>query len=287
MPLRYIYLLIFLLLAGCGTPGQVASPTPGTITPVAPTRNVTWMINATALTRLQTTGSGWSQAESAHFFDNAHTYVIGQVPGGWQSISTRSFTSYTALQAAFAAHSIPSSVQAIVYDNEAWQFTPIKEQQNFALFVRKAASLVHSHHLRLIATPATDLGRVLDPSGKGSTYSRFLSLGIIKVAAQYADVVEIQAQGAEANISTYTQFVSAAAMQAKKANSRVVVLAGLSTNPSGQKVTAQQLYTAFQGTFGTVSGYWLNIPGNQDGYCPKCGTPQPQVAIYFLRLLQG
>lgn len=285
MPLKYACLLLCLLLAGCSTPGLAASSPPGTVTPALPARNVTWMINATALALLQTTGSGWSQADSARFFDNAHTYVMGQVPAGWQSISTRTFTSYTALQAALAAHSILSSVRAIVYDNEAWQFTPVEEQQHFALSVQKAADLVHSHHMLLIATPATDLVNVSDPSGKGSTYSRFLSLNIIKAAAQYADVVEIQAQGAEANLSTYTQFVSAAATQAKTANSRVVVLAGLSTNPSGKKVTAQQLYAAFQATSSAVSGYWLNIPG-QGGACPRCGTPQPQVAIDFLRMLQ-
>ncbi|QBD77042.1 hypothetical protein EPA93_13925 [Ktedonosporobacter rubrisoli] len=286
MPLKYACLLIFLLLAGCGTPGPVASSTSGTLTPTLPARNVTWMINATALNRLQSPSSGWSQADSMRFFDNAHTYVIGQGPANWQSVSTRSFTSYMALQAAFAAHSIPSSVQAIVYDNEAWQFTPVEEQQHFALFVQKVADLVHSHHMLLIATPATDLTRVLDPGGKGSTYSRFVSLNIIKAAAQYADAVEIQAQGAEADLSAYTHFVSVATTQAKTANSRIVVLAGLSTNPNGQRISAQQLYAAFQATSSVVSGYWLNIPGNQGGYCPTCGTPQPQVAIDFLRMLQ-
>ncbi len=286
MPLKYACLLICsLLLTGCGTPGLVASSLSATVTPAVPANNVTWMINATALTRLQSTGSGWSQVDSARFFDNAHTYIIGQEPAGWQGISTRSFTSYMTLQAAFAAHSIPSSVRAIVYDNEAWQFTPEEEQQHFALYMHKAADLVHSHHMLLIATPAIDLTRALDPGGKGSTYSHFLSLNIIKAAAQYADVVEIQAQDTEANLSTYTHFVSVAATQAKTANLRVVVLAGLSTNPNGQKITAQQLYAAFQATSSVVSGYWLNIPGSQGGYCPKCGTPQPQVAIDFLRML--
>ena len=35
-----------------------------------------------------------------------------------------------------------------------------------------------------------------------------------------------------------------------------------------------------------VSGYWLNIPG-QGTACPKCGTPQPQVAIDFLQRLSS
>jgi hypothetical protein len=293
LPLKCSFLLtFFVLLTSCGLPNQTARSTQNMATQpssaqntVAPSRKITWMINSAALASLQTTGASWSQADSRRFFDNANTYVLGTMPVGWHSISTRSFTSYAALQAAFAAGSIPPSVQAIVYDNEAWSFTPVQEQQHFALYVQKAANLVHSHHMQLIATPGTDLVRALDPGGQGSVYSRVLSLNIMKAAAQAADVVEIQAQGSEASLSTYTSFVQAAAAQAKTANPNVVILAGLSTNPGGQKVTGQQLYAAFQATFGTVSGYWLNIPSNQGGYCPACGTPQPQVAIAFLRML--
>jgi hypothetical protein len=286
MPLKLSGLLISLvLLVSCGSLDQSAAPTQSTTTPAMPARNITWMINTAALASLQTAGSGWSQQDNMRVFDNTHTYVIGKGPDGWHSVSTRSFTSYAALKAAFAANSIPSSVQAIIYDDEAWQFTPVAEQQHFALYVKEAADLVHSHHMQLIATPATDLVSVLAPGVQKNKYKRFLSLNIIKDAAQYADVVEVQAQGSESSTSTYAQFVNAAAAQAKNANPGVVVLAGLSTNPDGQKVTGQQLYAAFQATSSDVSGYWLNIPGNQGGYCPRCGTPQPQVAIDFLQKL--
>jgi hypothetical protein len=275
--------VLFVMLTSCGAIDQPTSPAQSTTTPA---RRVTWMINAAALASLQTTGTGWSQQDSAQFFDNAHSYVIGSMPSGWHSIPTRSFSSYAALKAAFAANSIPSSIQAIIYDNEAWQFTPVDEQQHFAFYVKEAADLVHSHHMQLIATPATDLVNVLAPNiQQGNRYDRFLSLNIIKEAAQFANVVEIQAQGSESSTAKYTQFVRAAVAQAKAANPDVVVLAGLSTNPDGQKVSGQQLYAAFQATSGDVSGYWLNIPGNQGGYCPRCGTPQPQVAVDFLKKL--
>lgn len=286
MTLKYAILFVCLvLLAGCGAAGQsvTSTPTP-TLSPATSSTKITWMINAAALDSLQTT-AGWSQADNARYFDNANTYVLGTMPDGWQSMNTRTFTSYTALKAAFDAGTISSSVQAIVYDNEAWQFTPLSEQTNFASSVQETATLVHNHNMKLIATPATDLVSVLDPNGTGTVYSRYLSLNIVKAAAQYADVVEIQAQGSEASLTTYKQFVREAATQAKTANPNAVVLAGLSTNPSGQKVTGQQLYAAYQATKSFVSGYWLNIPGNQGGYCPRCGTPQPQVAIDFLRML--
>ena len=68
----------------------------------------------------------------------------------------------------------------------------------------------------------------------------------------------------------------AAAAQAREANPRVRIFAGLSTNPSGKPVTGKQLYGAVQATRDDVEGYWLNIPGG-GAYCPKCGQPQPQV----------
>lgn len=278
--LNHSLLLVYLvLLTSCSSGGSPASLPAQNATP--DTNQVTWMINTIALERLQ--AAGLAEATRKQFFDNPHTYVIGTMPTGWQSSSTLSFTSVADLQKAFARNVIPASVQAILYDDEAWQFTPVSEQQHIASAVKEAADLAHSHHKLLIAAPATDLVRVLDPHGQGDNYARFLSLGIIKDAALSADSVEIQAQGSEASLTTYTQFVHEASAQAKAAHAQVVVLAGLSTNPDGQKVTGQQLTAAFQATRREVSGYWLNIPGSQGGYCPRCGTPQPQVAIDFLQ----
>ncbi len=275
-----LLLVVLWMLAGCagnfgiaGLPTSTASSSSG---------QMGWIISRSALYHLQSAGMSTTALE--HFFDNTHTYIIGQVPAGWQSISARSFTSYATLQQAFATNSIPASVQAILYDNEAWSLTPLEEQQHFATYIKEVADLVHSHHKLLIATPATDLARVLDPNGQGDMYSRFLSLGIVKDAAMYADQVEIQAQGSEASTTEYTQFVQGAVVQARAARAGVTVLAGLSTNPSGQHVTGQQLFAAYQATHSQVSGYWLNIPG-QGTACPKCGTPQPQVAIDFLQHL--
>ena len=276
-----LLLSCFALLAGCGPMDATAMHAQSATTPAS---TVSWIISQSALASMQNAGQGWTQADNARFFDNSRTYVLGTMPAGWNSISTRSFTSYASLQTAFANGTIPSSVKAILYDIEDWKFTPTVEQQHFAAYTQKAANLVHSHHMLLISTPATDLVRTLDPGAKGNVYSLFLSLHIIQKVAQYADVVEIQAQGSEANTSAYTQFVKAAAAQAKTAKASVTVLAGLSTNPDGQKVNGQQIYAAFQATHNSISGYWLNIPG-QSSYCPKCGKPQPQVAIAFLRLL--
>jgi hypothetical protein len=78
--------------------------------------------------------------------------------------------------------------------------------------------------------------------------------------------------------------VHQAARQARAANPRVTILAGLSTNPPGAEVTSQQLTAAIRATSGVVSGYWLNIPG-RGPRCPTCNAPRPDLARQLLGAL--
>ena len=96
------------------------------------------------------------------------------------------------------------------------------------------------------------------------------------------DVLEIQGQSLERSTSTYAEFVREAAAQARAANPRVAILAGLSTNPPGAPVTSQQLTAAIHATRGIVDGYWLNIPG-RGPRCPTCNSPRPDVGRAALR----
>jgi len=110
------------------------------------------------------------------------------------------------------------------------------------------------------------------------------ALGVAGAAARYADVYDIQAQGSEADPAAYVGFVRAAAAQARGANSTVEVLAGIATNPSGSRETAEVMLRAVLATRSVVAGYWLN-DGVQSPACPKCSGPYSQVAIAFLREL--
>jgi hypothetical protein len=76
-------------------------------------------------------------------------------------------------------------------------------------------------------------------------------------------------------------FVQAAAAQARAANPRVSVLAGLSTNPPGEVVSGQQLAAAIRVSSAAVSGYWLNVPG-QGPRGPACRAPRPDLARQML-----
>lgn len=172
----------------------------------------------------------------------------------------------------------------ILLDIEHWRFTPVAEQLHPVAAYRAAYRHVHDRRKLLIATPAFDLIRALRPHFHGRIYPEFLRLGLARKIARYADIYEIQAQGAENNTPLYRWIVRAVARQVHVGNPHAVVLAGLSTGPSGQHVTARKLYQDVRATRRFVGGYWMNIPG-KSAYCPRCGKPAPQIAIALFRRL--
>lgn len=231
-----------------------------------------WILNEGALQAL-TTAFGVDRIRAV--FGSPCTFAVGKNAFAqfrdWQM--TRTVSVADARNVASAAH----DVSAVIYDPESWQFTPADQQHDPVAGVRVAADAAHANGAILIATPAVDLMRVLAPGAHGDRYGAFLRTGIVEGAARYADVLEIQAQGSETNVAQYRSFVAAAAQQARSANPHVVILAGLSTNPTGHHVSSTQLLQAAQSVRGIVDGFWLNVPAG-GAYCPTCGTPQPQVA---------
>jgi hypothetical protein len=146
----------------------------------------------------------------------------------------------------------------------------------------RAAAVAHAHGLRLIVTPALNLTTVL--ASETPRWRAFLGLNLLARLAGVADIVEIQAQSLERDTAVYTAFVQAAASQARTANPRIIVLAGLSTNPPGAPVDSRHLTAAVQATRSMVDGYWLNVPG-QGPRCPTCNAPRPDIAIQTLQSL--
>jgi hypothetical protein len=191
------------------------------------------------------------------------------------------FASAAALESAVDAGKVPSGTFGVLYDPEAWVFTPVAEQQNPVQAATAAAAVAHAHGLQFLVTPAIDLATVLDPNGTGPEWRQFLDLDLVGRLAKVADVVELQAQSLEQNASVYTAFVQAAVAQATSARSGIDLLAGLSTNPPGVAIDAQELTADIQATRPVVDGYWLNVPvpGVQ---CPACNAPQPATAVQVL-----
>ncbi len=239
-----------------------------------------WLLTRSALSQLTAEGSGVSG-----LLRSARVYEILQ-PGqkalpGVAAEPVVTFASAATLERAVAGGQLPAGTYGVLYDPEAWSFTPAAEQRDPVAAATRAAKVVHAHGLRFIVTPALNLTTVMAP-GRGPRWQAFLDLRLAGQLAEVADAIEFQAQSLERDTATYAAFVRAAAAQALAAHPGITVLAGLSTNPPGATVTVQHLTSAIQATRSLVSGYWLNIPG-QGAWCPTCNAPRPDIAIQALQ----
>jgi hypothetical protein len=183
-----------------------------------------------------------------------------------------------ASQAAFAddlaAGRVPRSVRVVLYDPEGWDATPLTERRDPATAMRAFGELARSNGFVAIITPHPSLVAVPGGAcviGEGeSTETAYLRCGIQADAARYADVVEVQGQYLETDVTAYRSFVVAATQQARRANPSVSVLSGISTNFTDDP---EVLYTAWRSVVDVVDGHYLNVP---DGF-------RSEVAVDLLR----
>jgi hypothetical protein len=192
------------------------------------------------------------------------------------------FSSVGELEQAVSGGRLPAGTRILLFDPEAWEFTPLAEQLNPAAAAGRAQQVARRHGLSLIVAPVLNLTTVRPAPAGRPRWRQFLRMGLAGAIAKVSDVLELQAQSLERSTSTYAAFVRDAATQARAANPRVTILAGLSTNPPGPEVTSQQLTAAIHATRGVVDGYWLNIPG-RGPRCPTCNSPRPDVGQAALR----
>ena len=205
----------------------------------------------------------------------------GQAPvPGIEATSVATFMAVEELRRAAGSQAL-GSLQWVLYDPEAWTFTPVAEQRDPAAACLQAAGAARAGGLRVMIAPALSRTTVLAPESKVPRWRRYLDLGLAGAAAA-ADAVELQAQSLERDTATYTEFVRAATEQARAVSPRIPVLAGLSTNPPGAPVTARQLIAAVDATRDIVDGYWLNIP-RPGPHCPTCNPPRPDLGMEVLR----
>jgi hypothetical protein len=276
-------------LAGCSASslpgGHASSPgaAPGSaFTPAAltPGGRPAWMMTRAALAQVASEPAVLDGLRRSRVLEILRP---GQEPlavAGAQPVGT--FASAAELEHVVSGGGLPAGTRALLYDPEAWAFTPRAEQLDPAAATRRARDTAHAHGLPLIVAPALNLATVRpDPAG-GPRWRQFLRLDVPGSVAKVSDVLELQAQSLERDTRAYATFVREAAAQARAANPRVAILAGLSTNPPGAEVTSDQLAAAIRVTRGIVDGYWLNIPG-RGPRCPTCNSPRPDVGRAALR----
>jgi hypothetical protein len=191
-----------------------------------------------------------------------------------------SFSSAAALAEA-VRRGLPAHTQAVLYDPEAWAFTPAAEQRDPVGATALAARSAQSAGVQLIVAPALNLTSVLAPGSRASRSELFLELGLAASMGRYADVLELQAQSLERDTGGYAAFVTAAAAQARAVRPQLGLLAGVSTNPPGPQVAAGQVVAAIRAVRSVADGFWLNVPG-PGPRCPTCNPIRPDIAVEAL-----
>ncbi len=197
--------------------------------------------------------------------------------GGWgSSVPTMAWASEAVFAADVRAGAIPSSVRAVMYDPENWPSTPVAEQRDPGTSMRAFANLARRHGYYVIITPHPSLtaasGAVCAQRQWETAQRAYVRCGIVAKAARFADAVETQAQGLEADPAAYRSFVAATVEQARAANPKVVMLSGLST---AFATRPSQLFAAWLSVNDLVDGHYLAIPNRV----------RPEVAVGFLEML--
>jgi hypothetical protein len=268
-----------ILLAACGASSAAprrSSPSEHHVVPALAT--VHWLLAASALRKLEAAaGPAWTEAA---FNPRTTTLIVSPAAAGsWRPWAGHLALDATSLAGVRAALAVATPGDAILLDLEHWPRTPPAEQADAAAVYEEAGALLQGRGIELIAAPATDLALVLAPGQRVDV--GFLASGVVPAAARAASMLEIQAQGLEANTARYVGFVEAVVAEARSANPSVRFALGLSTNPSGQVVSPAALAADIAATRRIASAYWLNIP-SAGASCPRCGVAQPQVAISLL-----
>jgi len=213
-----------------------------------------WLLPAAIYTAIRQA----DPALAAQVFAPASTYLIDdpRTPPGAGGIGVARYRSFAQLRADLAVRAIAPGYTRLLYDPEAWAFTPKAEQRNPWKYLQQFGQCAHRHGYRVLAAPARDLGGVAVPGTRaGETLEDwYLRTELGGAAARYSDLLDVQAQALTLAGTQYERFVDAAARQARNANPYATLLAGISTTYG----TAAQMAAAARSVQDTVAGYWLN-----------------------------
>lgn len=240
-----------------------------------------WMLSRTALAGVT------ANATVAKGLSSDTVYQVSNPEATDTAVTSNAVISYHEYGGAQAASDVnggnlPAGTKAVVLDQEDWKgtcvgsaaCTPQSDLDNPVKYATEAAAAAQKHGLTMIVTPGLDL---FDGDGtlpcSSSLYQCYLSYNMAgKMAAiPGVDVIDLQAQSLETDPSTYESFVMQASAQAKKANPKIVVLAGLSTSPNipPPAPTTGQLETDASNVQSYVSGFWMNIPDGNNTMAEK------------------
>lgn len=188
-----------------------------------------------------------------------------------------------------------AGLKILFVDLEAWQQTPRSEQENPEAATRRCHEWAHQNgrDISVIATPAMNLMRVIDPKYKGNQYESAIHYNLEGRVAAASDGVDVQVENIEDKPEQFERTLRAMIEEIKLArrkaglNADVPIYAGLSTGVVGKQIPTDVLVNALKEdvrrTRDLVTGYWMAIPPKS--LCPGCGEPNPEVAVKLLESL--
>lgn len=132
---------------------------------------MSWIVGVGELERLRALDPGLA----GRVFDTPQTFALsaaGSPAGGFdRAVRTTSFGDENLLARAVSDGGLAQGTDAVIYDDEHWNLTPLAQQLHPSLYYHRAAEVAHRHGLLLVATPAADLVSVLAPgTPKGRKY---------------------------------------------------------------------------------------------------------------------
>ncbi len=195
------------------------------------------------------------------------------------------FGSAAALENAIRARQLPSGIFGVLYDPEAWTFTPTSEQQDP---VRPRPPRRRPWRMPT-GCGSSSRPRSTSPASwarrcTGPRWRQFLSLDLIGRLAKVADVVELQAQSLEQSTGAYTAFVARPRLRPARASPGIDLLAGLSTNPPGAPVRSP---AADRGHPGHPVRWWMATGSTFPGPGPSARPAMPRARRSAVQALQA
>src|SRR6266446_7980975 len=177
--------------------GHASPPGPapsGALTPamLTPGGRPAWMLTRAALAQVATEPAVLAGLRRSRVLEILHP---GQKPlavAGALPVVT--FSSVSDLNQAVSGGQLPAGTRTLLYDPEAWSFTPRAEQLNPADAARRAQHIAHAHGLSLIVAPALNLTSVRPGPAGSPRWRQFLRLGLAGAIAKVTGVLELQAQ---------------------------------------------------------------------------------------------
>jgi len=247
------------LLAAAG-PGHRASAQTAAVRPV-PLTSLHWIFYREDLDRIDAADPALVRTLAA----GPGTYELEHRPGGRTLPAGISpvdlFSSIAAFRAAVHAASVIPGVGSVAYDLEFFHLTPVAERQDPLTNLDAFALAARASGYQPILIPGRDLVRQPGTAcgqQPGLTISQaYLNCGLPGTAAD-AGIYVIQSAPVETNLPALRQLVQQSAVQARRANPNIIVIATLATAPNGIPATSTALATAARVLLPYVDGFELN-----------------------------